>query len=390
MDISPDSVLLKGLQLENFTNYLELTEWRIVRDLGKLAVFEGYNDIHGQPLEIVLPKETTARDASVYLAKAINLLSALFDISPEEIIQKIEFYDRDVLRIRNEETDSTTSISLKLAATQVHELKQLVVYSACFEESPKPYFHSPLKIGSRMAEQYRFGHTFRGSFGYTIQSPLVGEPIGFVQTSMKEAIDDIQDVVILPFERRVIERIVRGFLVAREAVDNRNWQILVNKYAEGFNANMCRAIMGMVEDKKSPIACDVMWSSRLSPSPDVGNVGTIRLNSSVGYDYLALAEAELRQLKPDFVTLRGRVIGVSSKGDPQSADTNIERTVILLAQIKGQGRRPQKIQTILGKEDYVAANAAHLNWSSVEVTGVLLRSGSGWQLADPYDFKVVN
>ncbi len=91
---------------ENIIPYLSFTGWEQTAASEKWFVFRGSKDTNGDPLEIVLPRIPGARDLSLYLENAVNLLAALQDKSPQEIIRIIAFFDRDVLSVRNLETDA--------------------------------------------------------------------------------------------------------------------------------------------------------------------------------------------------------------------------------------------------------------------------------------------
>jgi hypothetical protein len=383
MEIRPSSTLLQNLQIENLISYLELTGWKPARTSNqRWLVLEGASDIDDEPLEIVLPQDSSAPDFKIYLANAINLLCAVTEERPENVVKKIRFFDRDVLSIRNLETDEQDSITLDLAAKQVSRLKQLVSYAASSEREPKPHFNFVLSIGRRMVERYRFGHTFPGSFGFTIEAPIVSKPV-----QLPLLPEDMERVVIMPLERRVMERIVRGLLATQRATKERDLQKLVREYSSGFNANMCDAIVKMSKERAMPLEYTVLWSPKLGPSDDIEDPGVIRL-SEISYQYLDDASRELRELEPEYVVIRGMVTDLSSKGDPLGS-SDIPRSIAIKWTNRPDRERPVKVIISLEREDYVAAHEAHLKWRTVEVTGAIERVGTLWRLSDPQDFKVI-
>ena len=221
MDLRPDSNLLQNFPIDSLIAYLNLTGWRRVAVNKRWFVFEGSKDIHGDALEVVLPRLSEASDLNLYVANAVNLLSALSNESPEVTARRIRHYDSDVLTVRNLETGERNSITLRLAQRQVSRLKQLVAYSACSEREPKPYFIMQSGIADRMVEHYRFGHTFAGSFGYTIESPLIHESDVF-RSKFQDRLFELEaytdeEVVVTPLERRVMERVVRGLRYTEQA-----------------------------------------------------------------------------------------------------------------------------------------------------------------------------
>lgn len=380
------SLLFEELQIEsNLVPYLELTGWETVDDPSeRWFVFRGEVDSEGEPLEIVLPRNPNARDLRIYVENAINLLSALADETIQDTLQRIVYYDRDVLCVRNLETEEYNSITLRVAAQQVQELKQMVRFAACSEREPKPYFLSgELEIAKRMIEHYRFGHTFSGSFGFTIESPIVHLPSPYIQLTLLPKGEEPPSPR-MPAERRVMERIVRGLATTQQATTSLDSQLLVREYSSGFNSNMCQTIVKMSREKR-PLEYAVFWSPKIMPPEDVERVSPVRLIER-SYDYLAYAAKELRQLKPEHVVVRGRVTGLTSRDDPLGASAR--RSVVIRGMFPDVTRSVDVIVE-LDRDDYVTANGAHINWNTVEVDGIIGRSGHAWRLSDPTNFRVV-
>jgi hypothetical protein len=390
MGISPNSILLHNFHVEDLMSYLRLTGWEPAKPAGdRWLVFEGIGDIKDKPLEIVLPQDTHAPDIRTYLANAVNILAAVTEEPPETITRRIRLHDRDVLNVRNLETDEQDSIALKLASKQVSELKSLVGYSACSEQDPKPHFDTLLGIGKRITERYRFGHTFSGSFGFTVESPPIGRPIIYRRATQDSLIPEIVEeeiVSLLPFGRRVMERIVRGLLATQRATRERDVSILVNEYPSGFNSKMCAAVLKMSRDKALPLEYTVLWSPKIESLDDIRTPGAIRL-SGTSYQYLEEAEHRLREIEPEIVTVRGLVTSLRSRDDPLEVGT--VRSVVINWINRPHGERPVGVIVSLGREDYILAHKAHLNWSTVEVTGAVQKVGSSWRLSEPHNFRVV-
>lgn len=339
--------------------------------------------MEGSPLEIVLPVDAQSLELPVYLANSINLLSALKDEPPEKIIKRVSNHNFDILNIRNLDTGEYTSITLRLAANQIREIKRLVTYSACSEKTAKPHFNDPLKVGHEMTEHFRFGHTFSGSFGFTIESQVRELPIRHRQMSLLPEMD-VEDIIMLPPERRVMERIVRGLITTSQATQKHDPRKLIEDYPSGFNSNMCDAIVRMFNDGAAPLEYGVLWSPRIKPSDDVSDIDVIHLNEN-SYFHLHFASEILKSLEPEIVTIQGLVISLSSQDDPLS-NRDINRSIM----IKWTTRptRPINVVVFLSRDDYVLAHDAHLNWKTVEVSGIIQKVGNVWQLCEYRDFRL--
>lgn len=393
MDISPNSSLLHNFRYDNLVAYLNLLDrWKLTKTNKRWLIYEGEADLDGSPLEIVLPKSTDVSDLTVYMANAVNLLSSLGEESPETTLRRIKHYDSDVLTMRNVETGEYDSITLKLADRQISKLRQLIAYSACSEREPKPHFNSINGIGQRMVEHFRFGHTFAGSFGYTIESPLIHDSYMFKQEYQPRLFEVEpfvnENIIIAPVERRVMERVIRGFQSTKLAVSERNLNILLEEYASGFNANMCTALVEIAQEKASPVEYSVLWSPKLAPSEDIREFITLKLNET-SYYFLKEAASTLKTLEPEYVRIRGTVTDLSSAGDPLG-DDETSRSIAIRWINRPENARPVKVLTSVNKEDYVQAHKAHLSWSTIEVTGIVQRVGAFWRLLEPSDFEIMN
>ncbi len=379
----PGSAVLYDLRLQDIAAYLSFTGWtRAPAADRRWFVFEGPEDPRGRPFEIVLPADESDPERRNCLANTVNLLATINEEPPETTVLKIRYHNRDVLCIRNPDSTDLHSISLETAARQILQLKQLVRFAASSEQEPKPHFHDALRIGNQMAERYRLGYTLAGGFSFTLESPIINEPVQLALFT-----DDTETTVILPLGRRILERVVRGLLAIRQAVAEHNIEKVLQEYPTGLNSNMCEAIVGMSRDRSQPIEYSVLWSPKLRPSPDVESTGVIRV-SEAEYRYLGEAARSLREIKPEYTVVRGMVTDLSARDAPLGA-SDIPRSIAVRWTNRPTGKAVKVIMA-LGREEYIVAHQAHLNWDVVEVTGVVQRVGSLWQLADPHDFRVAS
>ncbi len=389
MDVSAKSVLLNNFKTENLIEYLTLTGWNHIKeDNPRWLVYEGPDDALGDPLEVVLPKNQNASDTNIYVASAVNLLSAISEQDPEITVKKISLYDTDVLDIRNLETGRRDTISLKLAAQQVQEIKYLIAYSARSEYDPQPnYKRYDLASVKKMLDHYQFGHTRQGSFIFTIESKIIREPTYYTQLRFSSEEDDAIDIEPRPpLERRIMERVVRGLQMTKQATVEQNLEILINAYPYGFNARMCDAIAKMTLNWSDTIEYDVIWSPKIKPPSDIQEIESISLDST-NYQYLKEASLALRNVKPRKVTIRGMVKGLDSEGNPLG-DEDTQRSVIIKWTDRPHGGRPVNVHVVLDKTAYALAHKAHIEWISVYVTGDIQEASGIRRLASPENFRL--
>ncbi|AKG20480.1 hypothetical protein [Calothrix sp. 336/3] len=88
--ISTEELQTNSLQIENVVNYLQQQGWQTVNHPNpRLLVFQGDKDDAGNPIQLVLPSQNSFEDSDRLLKKAINLLAAITEKSPQEIINRI-------------------------------------------------------------------------------------------------------------------------------------------------------------------------------------------------------------------------------------------------------------------------------------------------------------
>jgi len=388
MDLSPDSKLISTFRPEDLAEYLRLVGWTEAElNRGPWRVFTNERQIPGEALELVVPRKAVAVEGRMHLASSINLLSRISQEDPEAIIQRILYRDYDVLRVRNLETEDDNAIELGMAADQVDSLKNLIIYGACSESTALPFFPRPQgKLYRPIARHYRFGHTFRGSFGFTLSSRMETPIIRFTQARLFPEQDDDRELIVASPERRVLERIARGLSFTTDAVREQQPEQLAEQYPSGFNGNMCKAIFRMATERNRPIEYEVRWSPRVPPSTDVEKDKIVQLSRNA-FASLETAYEMLRKTEPEYKPVRGLVTGLSSSDNPLGSESR--RTVVILWTNK-DSPGPSKVIVALEPEDYQAALRAHGSWHMIEVIGLLQRFGNYWKLNEPREFRVLS
>jgi hypothetical protein len=280
--------------------------------------------------------------------------------------------------------DAKNSIPLQVAYQQIKEMRQLVSYSALSETNPKAFFiNAQQTIAKRVTSSYRFGHTFRGSFGLSIETPRLST-VGF--TTQKSLMPDLQtERKLVPIERRVMERIVRGLFQAKVASQERDPNILIENYMSGFNANMCRAILNMSMGKKIDLEYSIDWSAIFPPKePELTIHEPIKMNEGI-YDQLEYAFNVLSKMETEETEISGLIHSLSSKDNPLGLDT--PRT-ILIKTFDDLDGKAYSILVTLNRDDYVIALDAHKNWFPVTVSGQLRKDKTPWRIENYTLFRV--
>jgi hypothetical protein len=225
--------LASDTTLPDLREYLRLHGWTPIEHRNsRIQVYRKADE--SLSLEVVIPRTPEVVDFAARVAETVQSLAAIAKQRPEAILAQINEINEDVLHARVLATSSQrSSIPLDMAVSVISGLKKLLTYSAAGEVSALPFYSRPTKEAIAHTDHCRFAHTFAGSFGFTIESPLAPE--------MQDPL--LPDVAPPPFERRVMERLYRGIDQLRQASESRDLSPVVTNYATGLSANMCDALL---------------------------------------------------------------------------------------------------------------------------------------------------
>lgn len=363
---------LAMVKLSDMIRYLTSTGWQQVKFHDRRTLLFRKPDTHSErPFVVSLPANEEFLDYSAHIEEAIERLSIVEDSPFEAVLRRIRSVGQDVIYLRLAMTRSEYP-SMERASHFIEGMRDLISWGACMEREQQPYFVQPFHEGRAQAEHFQLAHTYPGSFGFTIESqiPETYQPpiwAGY------EA---------LPLARRVLERITRGFLFTRQAERTQNTDEITGHFAEGFNGNMCKAVMNMLEDiRGGEVTYTVRWSTYLPASTDVAAFEPVVLKQDTVY-YLQNAASYLEKSGQQDLegqrTIEGQVTNLDYDGRG-------EHEVTMMAE--GYG----KVKFVLSEELYLLAGQAHLAGQAVKVTGKLVRRGQRelYTLTSPRDFQVV-
>ncbi|EMO87087.1 hypothetical protein LEP1GSC024_0892 [Leptospira noguchii str. 2001034031] len=353
----------KGWQLKNFAD-------------SKRLFFQGPSSDKGNPLQISLPSSDIYVDYYERINDLLNTLSKVYSESVETLLNRIALVAHDLLRMKvvSGLTENNT-IPLDIAVNEVKGLKGLFLWGACSEYTSKPHFDKALSLAEKHVKNCRFGHTFEGSFGFTISSPLLSD---YSQLSL------FTGEVEPPYERRVMERIVRGLSIMKEAVAEDNASIFVDNFSVGFNARMCDALIEMSNEQKNLLSFEVDWSYQINPSPGLSKIKWIEIGAKE-IELAKYASDELKKIAPFQEVIIGKITTLHSVIEPLS-DVEIPRSAIIKYKYED---RVVDVKLELNKNQYLQAYEAHGAGQIIRVKGDLYRRGSVWKMDNVLSVEIL-
>jgi len=325
-------------------------------------------------VDIAVPTGSESPDFWRLMDSALRTLSELYDLSPSEIVERIKSVGFDVIKSRiPDELLHNESIPLRIAEQYITGMKGLLASTATSEITPGPFYRRVRAEATEYTDTCLFGHTFRGSFGFTIESPI--------QPNMEPVFPIIPESP--PFGRRVIQRLAYGLHAIHLAVDQDDLAPLLNGSNTGFGANSYDQLADLLERTD---AGSISFEFQFSPEWHMPDHSTrYRQSVEIGPKHIELARTAAKSLRTEHAEgnaeIFGRVTRLQSEANPSDLlDPTGDREVTILSNHPTFGRI--KVKTLLAPADYLIAVEAHKDGRPLRVMGNLSERRMRWQLAD--------
>ena len=357
---------LSAVKIIDLQQYFINNNWKIIDKTSKEIIFKSPNDEENNHLIFKLPKSDTYNNYLRSTNDVINMFSHLKNTSKYSIYGDILNTSKDIMRLRIINPGKFKySIPLDVAATNINAIKNLYIYSASSEVKNLPHFEKPMNEGLNHVNNCQFGHTFEGSFGFTIDTPIINEDLLF------------EELKIAPFERKVSERLIIGLNSVKEARKKCDPQYIVKNYKKGLNARMCESLIELSNKSSTAINFNIIWGKAIKPCNEIENISNIRLDS-IDFELLIDACKELKKVEPYEDIIIGKVVTLHSNEDPNCND-DFPRIITMKHEVD---HHLTDIKLNLNKENYLLAYRAHGSGKRVIVKGKLFRTGNSWKMND--------
>lgn len=359
-----------SFKLSNLLNYLEITGWKKTDHPNPNIVLFSYV-VNKQAVKAVIPKNEQLMDYNERLVDAIKIISAVEERNESAVIKSIIKMHKDIFNVRLYKDSLIDSISYNDAQKIVNSLKKLIQYSASSEQEHRTFFDKPLANGDIFIQNCQFGHTFHGSFGFTIECPELAN-------------NNCQDDYMSTSIRKVLERVIKGLYDVK--IGSRDKNIIIANSKDGLNANMCEALLEIVEELKIDVEYSVDWAMVCKVSDN----SIFKSPVSLGRDDVDSLNFMKNQLIPnehEQVLVIGKVIGLRAD---TIYDTNQKKSPHTIKIETIYQNRKIKLSLELNAKDYLDACEAHMKERLIEVKGQLETVASKYSIVNPHLFKLSN
>lgn len=363
------------ISLGSLKRYLVANRWnrRLVPSGAELFSFADDEEI-----EIVLPATSQERDTARRIADAVATLVAVEKRPSEQVAAAIRSVSYDLVRSRLPDSAIRhDTVRLDVAEEFVRRMTRILAASAHNELHVGPYAQRLSTTATDYANECRFGHTFRGSFGFTVESHVGPKTVEVGEVDPSP-----------PLARRAVVRFARGLAIIQDAIEHEEPQKIILGYDRGLNANACEDLAAIIEmPQVGEITFEMAFSPEWGVPEDVRSRTTARVGQVRGLEVLKEAAKELRIVnyeKQQIIV--GKIRTLHSMETPADLFTISGLQDIYIEWDSAEfGKR--NILVPLGPEDYLEAVKAHTAGRVVSVFGEL-EKGRPWRLENTRDFQV--
>lgn len=366
--------------LKNLRHYLLSRGWFPTEHANKrIEILQTKPDDSGGYASVTIPRSTEFRDAGSLINDSVRLI-AIYENSPsEKIIDHVLRWDRDILRSRFfKMIGHEDSLPLGIAADVVSSLREFLGYAAYTHSNPRPFFDKAGAISGAFADHCLFGHTFKGSFGLTVECPIAVAAV--------LPIEGIEPPI--PIERQVIERVANGLVTLHESIAKDSIDPLLAGYLTGFSANMCRKLAEVYEKADGRrVEYDISWSPQIKSACE--HIWKPMVFDGRAYEFARIAAGELEKAETFADSLiEGRIVVLKSEMPP-GLDEQAEFEHIITMFWEREKGQTVKIRVSLSPDQYREACDAHKDGRAIRIFGVPEKAGKFWTLTKAHDFAVL-
>jgi len=376
MSLLPASEII----LKNLRAYLLSHGWFAVEYANtRVEMLQTKADGDGGYASVVIPRSMEYRDAAELINETARLIATHESCPIEKIADRVLRWDRDILRSRFfKMIGHEDSLPLGIAAHAVSALREFLGYAAYTHSNPRPFFDRVGNISGTFADHCLFGHTFKGSFGLTVECPLAVVPT--------LPLEEIEPIV--PTERQIFERVAKGFITLHQSIASDSIDPLLAGYPTGLNANMCRKLAEVFEKAEGRrIEYDISWSPQIKSTCE--STWKPMVFDGRAYEFAKVAAEELEKAEtfPDSL-IEGRILMLKSEMPP-GLDEQAEFEHVITMFWEREKNQIVKIRVPLTPQQYIEACDAHKEGKAIRISGVPEKAGKFWTLSEAHGFAVL-
>lgn len=364
---------LNNINIDLMTKYLINNGWKLKKDFPNKKIIHFEKKYDGEEFYVNIPSSEKFKDFKVRIIDAISNLAALEEVEFNDILMLISNKDNlsDTLSVRIISNISKDGkIPLEYSRYVIEGISKLFISAIANENNPKPYFTKGCKYDYSELSNYYLSQTDVGSYIFNIEiNNKINE-----QEILGETVDESDTP-----QRRVLKRIQNGLSI----ISNKDNDMNINSmYKEGFNVNMCDAILNLMNDEyKIDLETSVKWAEGLEkpkgiPEKILIDNEKLKKIESISKKYKSEAKVKINNIK-------GYIIKLECKKDKNKKISS--RNIVIQTMIN---KRERQVKVYLSEKEYKLAIEAHSNDSIVCAYGEVFTKGNSLEIHECIKFDI--
>jgi hypothetical protein len=178
--------LVSAIQVADLRAYLLSKGWQPKAfQRPQVLYFEGPADDEGKPIVLLVPASEQLRDYPQRVEEIVNSLAVIEQRPVAEIVRNIITPTCDILHLRLISSETRTgTLEFAFVDQFFTSLRNLLIFAACGEFRPLPFFPRALKQAVHFAERCRLRPAPAASFRVDVETPIV-PPANAAQVLLK-------------------------------------------------------------------------------------------------------------------------------------------------------------------------------------------------------------
>lgn len=364
--------------VENLFLYLSRNNWKELKT--QYSGLKVFNNPDYENLKVILPRTPESPDYQERVDDAIELLSKLGNNRKEIFINLLDQFIVDFHNYRVPGKD-IPAVPLNLAEEIISSSKR-IIYHAAQEEynNYRDLFikekRSKLDISKEYVDQCKFGHTWKGSFGFTIEAPLNPKSIGLFNDPIPS------------YERKISKRIHVGMKIIKEAEQLRSENFIVDNIEIGFNVKMLSEILAIADAIKfNKIEYSTTWAPVLPVEKEYSRTEEYSISHQT-FNWIEKAVSKLKvEDDEQEILFFGFPEGLKSPKE-QLLDKKLEGNRFISVRGVSEGIKETVLKLELSYTDYLKAVHAHENHKDLKVRCIVRKKPRGWDVIKIKKFEI--
>ena len=367
-----DSDTFSQITPNNISSYLSSNGWESIDTIpGKANIWKKEED--KETYEVLCPLKTEFGDYAFRIHDLVSVLEKQEKRSQLEIISALKKSEVDVVRLRIIENNATEGIPAIYGVDAIKSIFELTNAAACSVLDPRSAYlgKKPDQV-TNYASKLRLGHTEKGSFIFTLLSPV--SPSLSKNSSLESLPEDE------PFERNVTLKLCEALEATHKALTicetSQDFEAFSSGVANGINANICQALSNLTKMSEK-IELSVTWANSRPINKPIYRQHFYSRWSGILEE--AAKRFSIQEPRPD-----EKIFGLIVKLHREPNQT--EGKVTVKTQIDG------KLSSLIIRaenDDYSKFVAAHDKKAPIVCQGTLIKKAKQWELLLPINIQEV-